>query len=440
MKLKTLTQFLNLSDTTEVEFNHIQTDSRKVSPGDLYVAIVGSRCDGNDFVADAEKNGAVAAIVSKPVNADIPVLMVPDTIQALIKCAKQWREQFNIPVVGVTGSSGKTSVKEMLASIFQAAYGKAYFATKGNFNTDITVPIMLLNLKKNHRAAVIEMGMGKPGDLTLLSDLVKPTVATINNIALVHSEFLGGLEDVARNKSEIFSGLQKNGTAVLNADEPYIKMWREKIGDKKVVTFGAQGDVSVSEIVPSFEGCEFTLTFPDYTLPVKTKLPGKHTAMNAACAAACAYAVGIDITAIKLGLEQVERPARRMQQLPGQKGSVLIDDGYNGTGVKAAIDVLSLFSGKKILILGAVRELGSIERQFHAEIGEYAKAKGVDALFAIGDIAEEAAQAFGQNAHFIEDCAELTKQVLALLDNNTCVLVKGSLSMNMKMFVDQLLA
>jgi UDP-N-acetylmuramoyl-tripeptide--D-alanyl-D-alanine ligase len=442
MNLNELNQLLDLPEVDGISFSGIQTDSRKVKPGDLYVAIVGERCDGNDFVEDAVKNGAVAAMLSKPVDAGIPILLVPDTIKALAQCAEKWRAQFNIPIIGVTGSCGKTTVKDMLASILHAAYGENCFATKGNFNTDITVPIMLLGLQQHHRAAVIEMGMGKPGDLILLSELVKPTVATINNIALVHSEFLGELEDVAHFKADIFSGLQKKGTAVLNAGEPYDEMWRKIVGDKKILTFGMSGEIKISAVSANFEGCEFQLTFPEKQIHVKTKLPGEHTAMNAACAAACAYAADVDVELIKKGLENVERPARRMQQLPGKHGSVLIDDGYNAnpTATKAAIDVLKQFPGKKILLLGAMRELGPLERELHAEVGEYAKSQGINQLFAVGNIAEEAALAFGEGGQYFEDRDTLTKQVLSLLDDNTCVLVKGSFSMNMKAFVEALKA
>ncbi|MEM9243483.1 MAG: UDP-N-acetylmuramoyl-tripeptide--D-alanyl-D-alanine ligase [Pseudomonadota bacterium] len=420
-------------------------DSRQVMPGDLFVASVGSQADGHDYIEQAIANGAVAAIVSKPVQASIPIIQVEDGLQALGQVATCWRQQLSqIKIAAVTGSCGKTTVKHMLTAIIRAAHGEeSCYMSPGNYNSISGLPLSLLKINEDHRFAVLEMGMNHFGEIATITKYARPDVVAISCIASVHTEYVGDIAGVARAKGEILQGLTREGAAVLPAESPFLEQWQAELqSTQKQINFGVSDntDVSVSAIMPEFNRCSFTLNYLDNSIDIKINFPGEHNAMNAACAAAMAFALDIDAKFIKQGLENMTNVARRLERLVGIHNCTVIDDGYNANplAVKAAIDVLKQYQGKTILVLGAMRELGKQERQLHAEVGQYAKAQGIDYLFAIGDIAEEAVNAFEdkEKAYFFNDRQALLDQLKPLLDARTCVLFKGSLSMNMKAFVD----
>jgi UDP-N-acetylmuramoyl-tripeptide--D-alanyl-D-alanine ligase len=445
IKIGNLAKILNQPYSgKDVTFHRVQIDSREVQPGDLFVAIIGAKINAHDLIQEAKNKGAVAALISQDISVDIPYVKVPDTVKALGQWGAYARQQFTIPIIGVTGSCGKTTVKTMIYSILSKAYGEEQcFYTKGNLNTRVTMPIGLLDLNEDHRAAVIEMGMTHLGDLTLLSSIVKPTVATINNIALVHAESAGTLDDIMCGKSEIFSGLTADGVAVLNADEPYFNDWKHMVSSHKMMSFGCslEANVRLQNVISYFDCCDIELVFEkNKKVNINLPLPGMHNAMNAACAAACAYAIGISPETIAQALDNMIGPERRFQKILGKNDSLIIDDGYNANpkAVKAVIDVLEKFPGKKILLLADMKELGADELQLHFEVGQYAKAAGIDYLIGVGVLAEQAAKGFGENGFYIKDRNAVAAKILPLLDKDTCLLAKGSKSQKVQEFVEQL--
>lgn len=423
--------------------SRVQFDSRQVLPGDLFVATIGARANGHDYVQQAKEKGAVATLISQDITIDIPYIKVLDTTEALGALGNHVRSQFSIPVIGVTGSSGKTTVKTMIASILEQAYGtKHYFATQKNYNTKITIPIGLLDLAENHQAAVVEMGMTHIGDLISSSAIVRPTVAAITNISNVHVACSGSIENIMRGKAQIFSGLSVDGIAILNRDDIYFEELKKFAHPHKIITFGThlKSDICIQKSTFDFKVTQVELFFAELQKTITFTLPlaGAHNAMNAACAAACTYAIDVSPDIIKQGLEQMIGPERRLQHFTGKQGCLIIDDGYNANprAVKAVVEVLKQYPGKKIVLLGDMRELGPDELKFHAEIGEYIQSSGIDYLFAVGNLTKEAVKHFGNHGYFIENRSEVISTILPFLDANTCILIKGSFSMNMKEFVD----
>lgn len=435
----------------DVNFRAVSTDSRTVGYGDLFVALIGEKFDGHDFIAEVKKKGAAAAMVCLESAAEsqqtgIPLILVKDTHQGLGQLAAHWRNGFSIPVVAVTGSNGKTTAKEMIASILRRAVRAAdgvnnpdkVLATEGNLNNDIGVPLMLLRLREHHVYAVIEMGMNHAGEIAYLTRLTKPSVALITNAGAAHVEGLGSVEAVARAKGEIFSGLDQHGIAVINADDPNAPLWRKLAGRRKVVDFGLDGGPKVSARYRlDFLGSGMTLILPDGVEEVELQVPGEHNVRNALAAAAVAVALGIDPKAIASGLGGFRGVKGRLQKKHGLHDATLIDDTYNANpeSVRAALAVLAKAPGKKILVLGDMGELGENARDFHERIGEEARRAGIDGLFALGELSAYTVAKFGPGARHFEKIEQLLAEVKSQLAADVTFLIKGSRFMQMERVV-----
>lgn len=418
----------------------VVTDSRAMKPGALFFALRGERFDAHAFLDDVARQQAIAAVVEKGWAethrfAPLPVIPVEDTRLALGSLASFWRQKFSIPLVAVTGSNGKTTVKEMLASIAGAASGGAgVLATSGNLNNDIGMPLTLLRLSDKDRYAIIEMGMNHPGELTYLSKLARPTAALINNAQAAHLEGLGSVENIARAKGEILQGLGEDGIAVLNADDPSIAMWRGLAGTRRVITFAIE---AAADVVGSPTAERLEIQLPDQLISVSLQVPGLHNARNAVAATAAAYAVGIDKASIVEGLESFRGVKGRLQLKRGLEGARFIDDSYNANpdSTKAAISVLAAEPGKRVLVLGDMGELGANAAALHREVGAFAKAAGIDALLALGELSIHSVQGFGKQAMHFERMEELLAELHNLLAPDVTVLVKGSRFMQMERVV-----
>ena len=434
----------------DCQFSSVSTDSRTLSAGDLFVALRGESFDAHLFLKQAAIK-AIGLVVQYPdKQIDIPQWVVPDTILALGQLAAMARQQFDGPLVALTGSSGKTTVKEMLASIFGCV--APVLATKGNLNNHIGVPQTLLALEAEHRFAVLELGASAPGEIAYLASLAKPTIAVVINVLPAHVEGFGSLAGVAAAKGEIYRSLDASGTAVLNLDEPWSAQWQKTLPCLKTVTFSidqSEADVYASDIRLDVDGCaafnlhidgDKSLAQIPSELPVQLHIPGRHNVSNALAAAACAMAAGIEITTITAGLESVSAVAGRMEYKPGIKQSRVIDDSYNANpgSVKAAIDVLAGLQGRRILVLGDMAELGAEADKLHRDVGKYACQKGVDVLMACGELCAYAVQGFGADGQHFDDKAALIESLIAELSIGVTVLIKGSRSAAMEEVVDQI--
>lgn len=429
----------------DIRFDSVGTDSRSIAAGQLFVALKGENFDGNTFAAEAINKGAAAVMVSDTETAARPALVVSDTRLALGELAKYWRSKFNAPVIGVTGSNGKTTTKEMLMSILDAATGDAnkVHATYGNLNNDIGLPLTLLKIRPQHQYVVAEMGMNHLGEIDYLTRIARPNVAVINNANTAHIGELGSRENIARAKGEIFSGLQEGGVAVINADNDFADYWKTLNAGRKIVTFGLQHKADISASYREHEGySEVILTTPNGQISFELKVEGVHNISNALAASAAAYALGIANADIAQGLQSFVGVYGRLQRKAAVNGAVLIDDTYNANpdSMKAAIDVLVKHAGKKILVLGDMGELGADAREMHAEIGTYAKAGGLDELYCLGEMSREMVAAFGAGAMHFDTPEAVAAAVIKQLNNNTTVLVKGSRFMRMERVVSLLAA
>ncbi len=431
----------------DAEFTSVGTDSRAVMPGMLFVALQGEHFDGHDFVRDVLAQGANCALVNADwaaAHPDLPLLGVADTRLALGKLAAHWRARFHIPLIGVTGSNGKTTVKEMCAAILRADFGQhAVLATTGNLNNDIGLPLTLLKLRTAHHAAVIEMGMNHAGEISYLTRLARPTVAIVNNAQRAHLAGLGTVADVARAKGEIFEGLGENGVAVINADDPHVELWRALNRDRRIVSFGFS---PAAEVRGTWQehgfGGELSMLTPLGNIAFHLPVPGEHNAKNALAAAAACLAAGVPLAPIARGLESYVGIKGRLQHQPGCGGATVIDDSYNANpdSMRAAIDVLAALPGRRIFVMGDMGEVGDAAGQLHDEIGGYAKSQGVDYLFALGDKSNAAVHNFDGGAQHFTGVAALVKMLKPLMDKETTVLVKGSRFMRMERVVEMILA
>ena len=423
------------------EVLRVSTDSRNLQPGDLFIALRGEKFDGGTYAPQALRQGAVGVVLDARQAPDVsPAIRVDDTRLALGKLAAAWRNRFTLPIIAITGSNGKTTVKEMLAAILRAEAGAedAVLATAGNFNNDIGLPLMLLRLTTSHRYAVLEMGMNHLGEIDYLTRLARPDVALINNAQAAHVGLLGSVAEIARAKGEIFHGLSANGTAIINADDDYCALWREANVGRRVLSFGLDQEADIrGEYQAEGYGARLTITTAQARIDLQLQVPGKHNVRNALAAASAALALGIAPAHIVAGLSGFTGVKGRLQKQPALHGSAIIDDTYNANpdSVLAALKVLSLFTGKKILVLGDMGELGAEAAALHAQMGLAAQQAGVDKLFALGALSRETVAAFGPGARHFERIQELLADLENELTADTTVLVKGSRFMQMERVV-----
>lgn len=421
---------------TDVRFEGVSTDTRSIGKGDLFVAIRGERFDGHAFLGAARERGAAAALIDENYRgqAPLPVLVADDTRRGLGRLGRHWRLRFAPVLIAITGSNGKTTTKEMLASILRAHAGEAgALATRGNLNTDIGVPLTLLGLRAGHRYCAVELGMNHPGEIAMLAEIARPTVALVNNAQREHLEFMQSVEAVAEENASVFDALPAEGVAVLNADDPMADIFRRKAGARRRVEFGLQaGEVTGRYALEPLQS-EVVVSTPAGEARATLAIPGLHSVRNALAAAACAHAAGIPAEAIGAGLCAFRPFAGRLQLRKTPSGATLIDDSYNANpdSVRAAIDVLAACAAPTVLVLGDMGEVGVRGREFHQEVGAYARSRNVSSLFAIGEATVDAVQAFGAAGHHADSVESLLHAVRACATPGSTVLVKGSLFMNM---------
>jgi UDP-N-acetylmuramoyl-tripeptide--D-alanyl-D-alanine ligase len=432
--------------TQNAAFDGVSTDSRNVLAGQLFVALRGENFDGHAFLGQVAAKGVAAVVAEQlPAGWTLPAIVVPNTLTALGQIANWWRGQYAIPVIGVTGSNGKTTVKEMIAAILAAAFGEAgRLATQGNLNNEIGVPLTLMRLDASHRAAVVELGMNHPGEIGRLSAIAAPTIGLVNNAQREHQEFMHTVEAVARENGSVLVSLPKDGVAVFPGDDTYTALWQELAnsrGERRSVTFGLSEACDVrGSYVPTGFGSLVTVSMIDAQFSIKLAAAGEHNVRNALAAVACAFAAGIDQDAIVRGLEAFAPVGGRLQRKQALCGATVIDDSYNANpdSVRAAIDVLAQAAAPRILVLGDMGEVGTQGQQFHEEIGAYAKSRGIETVLATGELARHLASSGAR--HF-----EQFDELLAALDSqlgsksDATVLVKGSRFMKMERVVQHLI-
>ena len=422
----------------------VSTDTRNIQRGDVFIALQGPNFDGHEFVQRAQESGASAAIVTKQLDIALPQIVVDDTKLALGLLAGAVKAEVAPLTVGITGSSGKTTVKEMVAAILSRR-GKV-LATKGNFNNDIGVPLTLLRLEHDHDFAVIEMGANHLGEIAYTSNLVKPDVATIVNAAAAHLEGFGSLLGVARAKSEIFKGLPGHGLAVLNADSQFFDFWKSKLRLTKIQSFSLESnsDFYAEDTILGLDGCaQFDLVSPFGRVSVSLSLPGLHNVGNALVAAALAMGVGATLHDVAEGLRYMPHVAGRLQVKQLTNQVKILDDTYNANvaSVHAAIDLLSSFAGRRILVLGDMAELGEKSRYYHEQVGNYAKQKGIDQLYTLGVLSQSASDVFASQGKHFSQLETLNDYMLSQLSGeqrDITILVKGSRSAKMERVVSAL--
>ena len=427
--------------TRDASFEGVSTDSRQAAPGALFVALRGETFDAHDFLDQVAARGVAAVVVERlPAGFPLPAIVVPDTLAALGRIGNAWRSQFRIPVIGVTGSNGKTTVKEMIAAILAAAFGPdARLATQGNLNNEIGVPLTVMRLGAGHRAAVVELGMNHPGEIARLAAIAAPTVALVNNAQREHQEFMHTVEAVARENGAVLAALPEQGVAVFPGDDEYTQLWRGLAGNRAVLTFGLSEDCDVSATyTPNSFGNDLTVTLSP-SFAIRLAAAGTHNVRNALAACACALAAGIPVEAIVRGLESFAPVNGRLQRKQAANGAVVIDDTYNANpdSVRAAIDVLAEAAQPRILVLGDMGEVGTQGPEFHEEIGAYAAARGIGTVLATGDLTRHMTGSGAQHYEQFDDLlAALDKQLGSKSD--ATVLVKGSRFMKMERVVQHL--
>lgn len=430
----------------DTAFEGVSTDSRTAPAGSLFVALVGERFDAHDFLQQVVERGVAAVVVNKlPAGLAVPAIVVPDTLAALGRIGNWWRKQFSIPVIGVTGSNGKTTVKEMVSAILAAAHGEdARLATTGNLNNEIGVPITVMRFGPQHKSAVVELGMNHPGEIGRLAAISAPTVGLVNNAQREHQEFMHTVEAVARENGSVLQALPPGGCAVFPGDDEYTPIWMELAGHCKVLTFGLdeQCNVYCTHTASGF-GSALEVHIRDgvsaeAVFNVHIAAAGLHNVRNALAATACAWAAGITQAQIVKGLESFAPVSGRLQRKQAANGATVIDDTYNANpdSVRAAIDVLAQAAAPRVLVLGDMGEVGDQGPEFHREVGEYAALRGIDKVLATGELARHMTGA----QHF-----EQFDELLAALDmelgskSDATVLVKGSRFMKMERVVQHLL-
>lgn len=423
----------------DATFDSVTIDARAVAPGGLFIALAGDHVDGHDFVTQARENGAAAAMVAYAVDDPLPQLLVHDCRYALGQLAALARNAFSAPVIAITGSSGKTSVKEMLAAILRER--GPVLATRGNLNNELGVPLTLLALESTHEFAVIEMGAAVQGDIEYSMNLAKPQISVLTNAGMAHVGRFGSPEKIALAKGEILTGLPADGKAVINLDSPWFEDWYQSLGRRTSLAFSLTNPTAqlrAESVELDERGCPgFLLVTPKGSITVQLNLLGAHNIANALAAAGAALHLETELEVIRRGLGKVMPVAGRANPLAGRNGALVIDDSYNANpaSVKAAIDILASLDGRRILVLGDMGELGEWEQQSHRDVGIYAREKGLDALYAVGSLSALATEEFGTGGHLFGSREELATALATQLDANTRVLVKGSRSAAMESVV-----
>lgn len=431
-----------------ITFNAVSTDSRTLERGDLYLALCGDNFDGHDYLGQVVEKGAVAAVTSiaasanGQINAVLPQLQVADTQEAFGRLGAYNRSLYQGPLVAITGSSGKTTVKNMLHAVLSR--GGETLATEGNFNNEIGVPLTLLRLHPGVQFAVVEMGAARAGDIAWLCELGRPTIALLLNAMPAHLQSFGSVEETAQAKGEIFDGLTSADVAVINADQPWAKQWRKRAGDASVLDFGLEQAAAISARdihVNGVQGVSFTASTPEGDIAIKLGLPGRHNVANALAAIAGGLACNIPITKIRDGLESLQPVAGRLRSLNGHSGATVIDDCYNANpgSVKAAIDMLGACDGRRVLVLGAMLELGEESAELHRDIGRYARQQGIDQLVGVGTELEAAVEAFGADGRYFENRATASPVLAEAFNSGDTVLIKGSRGAGMELLLPFLL-
>jgi UDP-N-acetylmuramoyl-tripeptide--D-alanyl-D-alanine ligase len=422
----------------DLAVSSVSIDTRTLAKADLYIAIKGDVFDGHGFIDKAELAGACALMVSQACETELPQIVVKDTHLALAEMAGAWKSKAKVKTIAITGSNGKTTVKEMIAAILSVDAEVLF--TQGNLNNDIGVPLTLLKLQERHQYAVVEMGANHSGEIAYSSRCTQQDVALITNVGAAHIEGFGSLESIARAKAEIIEGLANDGVAVLNKDDEFYDLWQTIAKDKKVVTFGLDktADVRAKEIQFSVEKNEFitgfVLSAADDEISIKLGLAGQHNVINALAAVASCINLGIKLPQIKQGLEKMQPVTGRLQPLIGKKGRLVIDDTYNAnpSSVKVALEVLMGCGGEPWFVMGALAEMGPDSIKRHEELGELIKSMNVVRLLTIGSDAESTSRAFGAGATFFSSQQQLTAYLEQQLKGNETVLIKGSRSQKME--------
>jgi UDP-N-acetylmuramoyl-tripeptide--D-alanyl-D-alanine ligase len=426
----------------DVRFAAVSTDSRKIAVDDLFIALQGLNFDGSEYAAGALQAGAAAALVDQKTaerwtDQSASILLVEDTRLALGQLAAYWRKQFDIPLVGITGSNGKTTVKEMLSGILrEASNNDAVLATRGNLNNDIGMPLTLLQLNAKHRYAVIEMGMNHPGEIDYLTRIACPDVTLITNASGAHLQGLGTVEAVALAKGEIFAGLKPQGSAIFNADDQYAPLWRKLAGAHPILEFGLEQKAAVTGVWQAQTNM-LNLQTPAGNFSVKLQVPGAHNARNALAAAAAAIALKVPKDCIIAGLAAFSGVNGRLQFKAARHGARIIDDTYNANpaSMRAAISVLAQMPGQRVLVLGDMGELGDDAAQMHAELGREARLANIDKVYALGPLCSNAVREFGAGAQHFACLEDLQPALEQELNVHTTLLIKGSRFMKMERVV-----
>jgi UDP-N-acetylmuramoyl-tripeptide--D-alanyl-D-alanine ligase len=421
----------------------VSTDSRTLRNGDLFVALSGENFDGHDYLSQVAAMGAAAVVVSRAVDSCLPQLQVADTQRALGQLGAYNRQLYHAPLVAITGSSGKTTVKNMVQAVLSRR-GET-LATQGNYNNEIGVPLTLLRLAPATEYAVVEMGAARSGDIAWLCELGRPTVALLLNAMPAHLQGFGSVEAVAAAKGEIFDGLGQGDVAVINADQPWAGQWRKRAGAARVLDFGLDKPAAITATAIQSRGVEgvgFIASTPAGDLPVRLALPGLHNVANALAAIAVGLACELSLAEIRDGLETVQPVAGRLLTTRSPAGAMVIDDCYNANpgSLRAAIDMLADCAGRRTLVLGAMRELGENSAVLHREAGAYAAAAGIEQFWGVGEELQVSVDAFGAGARFFADRAAALACIEGAFDSADTVLVKGSRSAGMEQLLQALLA
>ncbi len=434
MDMQVVAQAVNGTQFGENSLIHdVSTDSRTITNGCLFVALRGETFDGHQFVRDAVKSGAAGALVDQSMDIAVPQVVVDDTEIALGRLAAKWRGRFDSPLIAVTGSNGKTTVKEMIGTILGEE--APTLVSQGNYNNTVGLPLSLLRFRDTHKFAVVEIGMNQIGEIRNLSQIAQPDIAVITNAGSAHLEFLHSVRQVAIEKGSLMSGLKADGVAVLNRNDDQYEYWKAQADGRRVISFGLTEDSNVyAQFKPLEFGSELQLTTELGDIEAELKLAGVHNVVNASAAVAAAIGAGVSPEKIAVGLEKMQAVSGRLQLRKHRAGGSLVDDTYNANpdSMAAAMKVLGDFTGDRRLVIGDMFELGTNAEEFHREIGAQARAAGIGRLYALGELAQSAAKEFGRGARHYGNQRDLIKDLTRNLDSSTVILVKGSRGMRME--------